>query len=118
MGNIMNEIADVLQDLADQLGTSVEYLWPLMVKQTQIDYVGFVLFCIVMSAIALYIDRKIPRPDGWFEECDVNPAHLAGFIARVASILFPVVALALLAQVSTFLVPEAATIERLLDMVK
>jgi len=118
MGNIMDEIADVLRGLADQLGTSVEYLWPLLVKQTQIDYVGMLLFLVVVTLVAAYIDKKSRRPDDWFEEYEINPSYYIGFIARILSIFLFVRALLHVAHISQFIVPEAATIERLLDMIK
>ena len=49
MGNIMNEIADVLQGLADQLGTSVEYLWPIMVDAYRADAIASLVVSVVVA---------------------------------------------------------------------
>lgn len=112
----MEKLAEVLQALATQLGVTVEYLWPLLVEKTAVDWVAktvaVVLLCVPFLALSVAKGKKFWK---WCEDEDFPAGALIwGFL-----VLLAVVALfGRIVTVGIFLCPEAATVERLLAMVK
>ena len=112
----MEKLAEVLQALATQLGVTVEYLLPLLVEKTAVDWVAktvaVVLFCVPFLALSAAKGKKFLV---WCEDEDWG-----GLIVTWAClVLFSLVALfGRIVTVGIFLCPEAATVERLLAMVR
>ena len=46
----MDKVGEVVQQLADQLGVTVEYLWPLLVRRA---FIGGVLECVLLLAVVV-----------------------------------------------------------------
>ena len=100
------EISKVLAELANKLGTSVEYLWPLMVKHEVAGSVTALVVCIVTSIVSFFAAYKLFR-----------------LIGEDDGVVFPMVLCALLglclaplglAEIPDIIVPEAAAIKSLL----
>lgn len=118
----MDKIADLLEKLAAKLGVTVEYLWPLLVKKTQIDWIAsmatsvlILVIGIISSVIAVkLIDRFFANNPHDFPGLGavLAAAGLActfiGFISTITD----------LGRISAYFVPEAATIHNLIEMLR
>lgn len=57
----MNEIADLLRELAAQLGTTVEALWPMIVAKMQYDWLGQMVTMTAMCVVGFIVFIKAWR---------------------------------------------------------
>jgi len=117
------QIAELLRDMAQQLGTSVEYLWPLLVKKTIVDWcaqAGLVtLGTVVWVAVTVMMYRPVKRwhksvscqEDFWFPF-----SLLSLFLWVLPTLSIVAVFCEIWGSMSSLLVPEAATIERLIAL--
>lgn len=100
------EISKALAELANKLGTSVEYLWPLMVKHALVTSVTTLVVCSIITIaclIAAHWSYKIFKEEG---DC----LGLM-FGAALVAVMFASVALSCIPDI---IVPEAAAIKSLL----
>ena len=100
------EISRALAELANKLGTSVEYLWPMMVKHEVVTSVTALVVCSVISIASLFAAYKLFRLIGENEEV-VFPMLLSALLGLC---LLPFG----LAEIPDIIVPEAAAIKSLL----
>jgi len=110
----MEQITDLLRELAAQLGVGAEYLWPLLVKQTIVKWWSMIIMAgILIVSGLLTIGLAFLGADklGW--EDGGAFIGVVGFLATGAGIVTLAVAVTCL---DYLLVPEAATIQRLLEM--
>ena len=127
----MNEITPLLEDLAAQLGTTVEYLWPHMVLWARLEWLGGFIASVTLLVAGLYVtktaigrisaarvrheSRQNARLGCKFDAMDDAAGALVYTI--VASVASSIGLLATTTHVSTianFLVPEARVISILL----
>lgn len=101
------EISKALAELANKLGTSVEYLWPMMVKHEVATSVTALVVGLIASIGFFFIAYKLFRcanDDG----CgDFFPTILAACLGLLLAV-FP------LTEIPDIIVPEAAAIKSLL----
>jgi hypothetical protein len=108
----MGEITLMLRDLAAQLGVTVDYLWPLLVKRvvvwwySQVAAVGLLGFSsLIFGMIGNYGDEHDWDDDG------VGAVYLISIILLVASVIFGLV---VIANLDYLITPEAVAIDRIL----
>jgi hypothetical protein len=111
----MSEITLMLRDLAAQLGVTVDYLWPLLVKRvlvwwySQVIAVGLLsLSSITFWMIGMYGDRKDWDSDG------------VGLIYAVSIILLGlavIMGLVTIGNLDYLLTPEAVAIDRIIGQI-
>ena len=100
------EISKALAELANKLGTSVEYLWPMMVKHEVATSVTTLVACSVISIAGFFAAYKLYRLIEKNEEV-VLPMLLSALLGLC---LMPFG----LAEIPDIVVPEAAAIKSLL----
>lgn len=101
------EFQNALTKLAQSLGTSVEYLWPILVKHERFNNILTAVFSVIVMLAAVWINRQGHRDNSW-----INRTH-----ALVVSIIMGVFGvLLLLACLPDMLYPEAAVAYKLLHM--
>ena len=111
----MNEIAPLLEQLAAQLGTTVDYLWPLLVKQTQIDWVACMVVLLISDVVLLIIAKKLYD---WKPDRSNDEEITRGVALCVTGSVFGFTAIGTMCQlgcISSLIIPEAETIRRLLE---
>ena len=64
----MDKIAEVLQELAKQLGTTVQHMWPIFVAQQRIEGITYISM-IALSYLILFFTARYSRKGKW-ESCD------------------------------------------------
>jgi hypothetical protein len=113
----MDKVAELLKDLAVKLGTTAEHLWPLLVLKTRVDWVAEMiaaLFTALLSVTALrWILKRMDADKSYDYEV---PGTIIITVSSVFLLLSLVSIIVLLSQMSEFLLPEPATVERLLKM--
>ena len=100
------EISKVLAELANKLGTSVEYLWPMMVKHEVATSVTALVACSVFSVAGFFTAYKLYRLIEQ-EEGVILPMLMAALLG-LCLMLFGLV------EIPDIIVPEAAAIKSLL----
>ena len=55
------QITDLLQQLAQKLGTTTEYLWGVMVRQAFIDGVTDIVYYVIVAAYLWIASKNIPK---------------------------------------------------------
>ena len=125
----MEKIAELLEKLAVKLGTTVEYLWPLLVQRTKIEWVGgmtaslIVLFIGILFGIRTYYawTHLITVKDRYGND-EVDLKYGIDYINTGLAILLClfglIFVLTYVSSVAAFLSPEATTILDLLSRVK
>ena len=106
------EISKALAELANKLGTSVEYLWPLMVKHEVATSVAAMVSCALISFALLFGAYRLLRffmSDKYVMDLDVEYVAV-GLIA----ILGAVFAIISICEIPDIIIPEAAAIKSLL----
>lgn len=101
------EISKALAELANKLGTSVEYLWPMMVKHEVATSVTALVAGLIFSIGLFILAYKLYRytnDDGYG---DAFPAILAACLGLMLAVFS-------LAEIPDIIVPEAAAIKSLL----
>ena len=112
----MSEIAELLEKLAQQLGVTVEYLWPLLVKQTVYDWWGGFIAAFIAAVICVIVFKKLwsKVSESRHEEAAMAYGSM-GILAGVFAIISSISVICHIENISCVLVPEAATIERLIS---
>lgn len=82
----MEKLTELLVTLATKLGTTVEYLWGVLIKQATIEGYLNIIYCIIPIILiflsVLYFKYYIKNKEKWEEECDGNEIyHGAGVIS-------------------------------------
>ena len=110
-----------LVELATQLGTTVEYLWPLMVQKIVIDWwadLAVTCFVGVLSALALWVTVKASKTkSSWFWDGTLDMPELGGVFAAIGVVigcLWFVVSIGVqLSTISTLFYPEISALEKI-----
>ena len=124
----MDKVADLLEKLAVKLGTTVQYLWPLMVKRTQWDWIGDMAATVFLLSIGLAIFHN------GYKRFKITPEYknsygvmvkdyseldatilIVGIVITFVSVLF---VMGNISNVSALVCPEAQTFHNLLKMMK
>jgi len=73
---MMDELPEVLKQLAEQLGTTAEYLWPILIRQARIEayerLMGIVLWGFVFYQLTKGWGWLISRTSQYIEKDDKN----------------------------------------------
>jgi hypothetical protein len=105
----MNEI---LRELAHQLGTTVEYLWPTIIMKMQVDWVAETTVAAILTVIFVpLLINKLKHGDVEDDGADFALAIVYGCIGLFSSIGLG----ACLVSISEFLAPEAAAIQWIME---
>ena len=121
----MDKIAELLQALAEQLGTTTEYLWPILVKQQMVETVyhgAWCIFGLIIIIVALRIYSKGFKP--LFKKDDRTYSEDGDVVAlgvAIAVIILLGVSISINAGYETLthlIVPEAEALEWLLHHIK
>ena len=119
----MNEIADVLQSLADQLGTSVEYLWPIMVNAHRVDAIASLVVSVVVAlAFACFLPRvwrllaRALDTRDKLNDFDI-PITLFFLVYAFGTVASAVIAISNLSYPSHIFQPEAHAIYQILNSI-
>jgi len=115
----MEKVAEVLQSLATQLGTTVEKLWPYLVKQQVIE--GWVHLSTIVSLylVLLVVFLSVRKQDGGFDGSEPNRYGVTKIIICVCTAILTLVALCCASDiVSQILNPEYAALKDLMCMVR
>ena len=121
----MSEITALLEQLASEIGVGVDYLWPLLVKQTVVLWwsrlacgVGAALLTVGVGWVFFRLQTAMIEAD-YDEEDRIIPflvvdgmVGLASFTAAAACFFHCATSL------DWLFVPEAATIQRVLGMLQ
>lgn len=101
------EISKALAELANKLGTSVEYLWPLMVKHEVATSVTAMVAGLIFSIGSFFLAYKLYRNTR--DDCyrDTFPAILVACLGLLLAVFS-------LTEIPDIIVPEAAAIKSLL----
>ena len=115
----MEQIATLLEQLAAQLGVGVEYLWPLLVKQTVSRWVGYLIGSSIGIAISYYAFKwgLGTLDDERFKYSDGIPAGLICICSGISMTIFLVMFIRCFMYIDWLFCPEAATVTRLLEMI-
>lgn len=101
------EISKALAELANKLGTSVEYLWPMMVKHEVATSVTALVAGLVFSIGFFFLAYKLYR----CADDDVCGDTFPAFLAACLGLLLAVFSLT---EIPDIIIPEAAAIKSLL----
>ena len=101
------EISKALAELANKLGTSVEYLWPLMVKHEVATSVTVMVAGLILSIGLFFIAYKLYRNTRDDYYSDTFPAIVVACLGLILAVFS-------LAEIPDIIVPEAAAIKSLL----
>jgi hypothetical protein len=118
---MMEHIAQLLERLAAELGTSAEYLWPLLVKQTVFIWWSYAATAVLLGLVAVGLTKLLVYMIRTLDACDDDA--LIGLMVVIAFALlgdvigFFTVAIKCTTSLDWLFVPEAATIQRLLEMI-
>ena len=111
----MGQVMQALETLAEKLGVSVEYLWPLLVHKTVMDWwalLGVGLFsCGVGVVLSLWARKLWAALDDPIRDGKPTLVTAVAVFSLISGAIMLVVSVM---TVSNVLVPEAATVERLI----
>jgi hypothetical protein len=120
----VDQITQLLQALAAQLGVTTEYLWPYLVRYTFAQSLSLTIVNLIGAAIAalfVYLSIKVLR-SGWGRDMGIGGPSAAffqvagGFIGMVLFFVFGMVCLNDASHhVAGIFVPEAQAIFDILD---
>ena len=117
------ELSNALAQLAAKLGTSVEHLWPLLVRKAYIDAwmlmafaLGLIFAGLSMSAYGYGKLRKAPTDVPYVErttrqDIEVSTARGLTFIPLLVALVGVIIAIT---DISDICVPEVSAIKNLL----
>ena len=111
----MEEITVLLRDLAAQLGVTVEYLWPFLVKQTVISWYSWMLggvFALLTGVVSFKI--AIPLTKDYETEGWGIALGIAGGFALVTGFILVTCTLC---SLDCLFAPEAVTFKNLLGSI-
>lgn len=123
----MERVADVLQQLADKFGVTVEYLWPLLVQHVKMEYAIWSvteLLIIFLAPVVLTLSiRGLMKSvsDDYIANLEGQSAGLFVFCLLVTLVYgaFTIAALVSIpSTIANFYVPEAAVIKDIIKGVK
>lgn len=92
----MKELTDLLEKLAEKLGTTVEHLWGVLLKQTKIvfwEYIAYSVLAVIFLATAIYfIDFTIAGLNSLPESRWTTDKEIGYTVGLVLSIVYSVIA--------------------------
>lgn len=112
----MEQIAPLLEDLAAQLGTTVEYLWPMFVAKTKIKYITWLILShalLAVSSLVLWRSLVAGKRMDW---CDETWGPIAA-VSGGFTLCFAISSFAALSDLWVLWYPEVRAIENLFVMV-
>lgn len=122
----MDQVTQLLQALAAQLGVSVEYLWPYLVRYTFANHLSIMIGNLIEGLVLIglaFLSVHILRL-GWGKdmgEDSPSPAFFqtfAGIVGFIACVIFALVCIeGAFRHVAGVMVPEAQAVLDLLDKV-
>lgn len=114
----MEKVGDVLQQLADQLGTTVEYLWPILVRQQKIEGIfGLVIFSLLIITALIILKKTWNKK--WETEGEPTVTGFAGAISCVVLVVcFLVLAIGGTTIISHIINPEFWALKEITKMIK
>lgn len=86
----MEQVVGLLEKLAEQLGTTVEYLWPVLVQQQKMRGIieaVVILLALVVTGIIARIQYKKVKADGWNSDPLICAAAIS-FVVFSAVLLY------------------------------
>jgi len=121
---MMEQVTQLLRELAQQLGTTVEQLWPFMVAQVRWHWISSAttsMFSILISgAVMLISARKYKKlADAGMIDGDREFGVFMVLCVSAGALLFGIVVLGcVLSNMEQLIVPEATAIQNILGMIK
>ena len=115
-GYSMEQIAPLLEELAKQLGTTVEYLWPILIAKTKMDWLVHTVISGLFAAVSAIVLWRGLRLKGDLFDWEGEPTRKF-ILVLVGAIVLGVSGLVFLGRISdlsTFFDPEAAVIRDLM----
>lgn len=122
----MEQIAPILQQLADQLGTSAEKLWPALVAAQRADAIAGIVAFFVIASLLFRVSWWLFRAAGaagsegggnyLYDNGLEEPTAAISAVLFVAGVLCLLVFICMLATPSSYLYPEAAVVRDILEM--
>ncbi len=120
----MEELVPLLEQLAAQLNTTVEFLWETMVRQAYVSAIGQIVLYVFYSIFAFVSVKYIPRIWRSYKELDSYSneelPHIFGVIAlSVLLFIFTGLAVAEIPNLITkFVNPEYWALQQILEFIK
>lgn len=112
----------LLQELASQIGTTVDFIWPILVRQAYIEgIVGIILYIFLAVGIFVYVKIMIVKvwhnidTSDWYE--DEKKAGII-ILGVMLAVLFIIAILTFSFTISSLVNPEYHAIRTILDSVK
>jgi len=121
---MMEQVTQLLRELAQQLGTTVEQLWPFMVAQVRWHWISSattsMFFILISGAVMLISARKYKMlADEGMLDGDREFGTFLVLCISACALLFGIIILGcVLSNMDQLLVPEATAIQNILGMVK
>lgn len=109
------EVEKMLRELATQLGTTVEYLWKVMVSGQQVEgytTLAFAVLYAIGAFVAYRIMKKIAAIEDWIEEPHTFFGAMMSFCATVVLLILAMSNLSGVPQ--KLFTPEYAALKELL----
>lgn len=109
---VSDKTHDMLRELAEKFGTTVEYLWPLLVGHRKVEAAVWLIVGIVVPAISIGLLALL----FWLTwDDDEREAHETRLIAFIAGLIFSFAAIVpALSEVKSYFYPEAAVVMELM----
>jgi uncharacterized integral membrane protein len=83
----MEELAPLLEQLAAQLNTTVEFLWGVMIRQAQYEFVFFIVGILVILFLYIAIHHVVLRAMIKMEENEENKAMASIIISIIGAFI-------------------------------
>lgn len=84
----------LLEAMATKMGTTVEYLWEILLRQAPVSATVGLFQCLVIVAIAVWLMSKLWRWSRALEDDDLGIV-----ILRIAAVLVAILSLAILSDI-------------------
>lgn len=119
----MEELKPLLEELARQLGTTVGYLWGILIQQANVFVVIYICYVILFSLLVVSALKTVKIFVYWLEENDEDWRCWASFVVGAVLIIFSILTgLGLITNVSSFITailnPEYWALQQILDVIK
>lgn len=126
----MTELTDLLQNLAAELGTTVEYLWGVLIVQAKVSAItniGFVVFTIIFTLILYRVHLYFSKVKVWGDDTKYTKSgysHYEGIILVPMGLMvflnfvLLITSISLIPDIVTTLVnPEYWALEQVLKLI-
>lgn len=117
---LTNKVTELLQALADQLGTTMPYLWEVLIRQVYventIDIIKWVLILIVLGVISKIVYNKLTNE--YKPSCGAPPLGLLLFCLCVVDFfIFSIGFDSIAAAAKALLNPDFVALQRILNRI-